>query len=254
MFEWQIGLLAAVVGYLAGSISFTRIIAHFIMPGEDLSKTEFDIIGQGKKFELTSVSPTALSARKGPKAGCSASILDMIKAFLPTLLFFRLYPDSPYFLIVAAMAVVGHNWPAFYRFKGGRGLSPIFGGVLMFDWITVPIALLLSNLLGLLVMRDVFVAYMSFALMLVPTLWFRFRDGGAVHVGWYVGYAVFVTTLLYIAALPEFRQYIELKRNQDPEQENDFLEELEKTDMGRPIKYMRKYGFFKKKETAVDET
>ena len=72
-------LLSIVVGYVFGSLSFTRLIARIIIPDEDISSTRFEIPGKDIGMDMTSVSPTALSMRKGPGAGCSASILDMLK-------------------------------------------------------------------------------------------------------------------------------------------------------------------------------
>lgn len=239
-----ITLLAALIGYLAGCISFTRIIAHFAMPDEDITRTEFDIPNQDKKIVMTSVSPTALSKRSGPKLGCSASILDMVKAAVPTLIFLSLYPNQPYFIIAAAAAVAGHNWPIQHRFVGGRGLSPIIGGLAIIDFWSVPIALILGNVLGLFVLRDVVAAYVGFVVLLIPYMAIRFWEGGAVSVGWYVAYGVWATAVFIYSSRGELSQYLEVKRSGALDDQEAFLEGLEETDMGRPIKYMRKYGFF----------
>jgi len=47
--------------------------------------------------------------------------------------FFLLYPAQPYFLIAALAGFIGHCWPIFYRLKGGRGISPFYGGLFGFD-------------------------------------------------------------------------------------------------------------------------
>jgi glycerol-3-phosphate acyltransferase PlsY len=80
----------------------------------------------------------------GARYGCLVSILDMIKAAVPAFIFKLLYPEMPYYLITAGMATVGHIWPVVHRFKGGRGLSCIIGGMLIVDWVGV----LITNLIG----------------------------------------------------------------------------------------------------------
>jgi glycerol-3-phosphate acyltransferase PlsY len=42
--------------------------------------------------------------------------------------------EHPYFLITATTGVMGHIWPLDYGFKGGRGISAIFGGVFVIEW------------------------------------------------------------------------------------------------------------------------
>jgi len=254
----EIGLtiLAIVVGYVFGSISFTRLIARIIMPGEDISSTRFEMPGKDIGMDMTSVSPTALSMRKGPGAGCSASILDMLKSALPALAFLLLYPDQPYFLISSAMAIIGHNWPIQHRFKGGRGFSPMIGSLFIIDFWAIPFAMISGNLIGLAVVKDVFLAYIMFAVMLIPWMAFRFWSSVDIHVLWYVGYGVWATAVFLIASRPEITQYLEIKRSGVLDDQEDFLNTIEQTDMGRPIKYMRKYGFFggEKKEEEVAES
>jgi glycerol-3-phosphate acyltransferase PlsY len=252
MLEWQIVLVAIIVGYLAGTISFTRLIARFIIPDEDISSTPFTLPGKDVTLQLTSVSPTALSMRKGPKAGCSAGILDMLKAFIPALIFFRLYPGQPYYIITAAMVMVGHNWPIQHRFKGGRGLSPMFGGLFLIDFFALPVAFIVSNVLGLVILKDVFFTYLAFVVTIIPYMAIRYFNYAAFSGWWFVGYAVWATAVYMIASLPETRQYLAILREGKIDAREDFLDMLELTDMGRPIKYMRKYGLMKPKAESTE--
>ncbi|MEM7111253.1 MAG: glycerol-3-phosphate acyltransferase [Chloroflexota bacterium] len=236
--EWSIAILAAVVGYAFGSISFARILARIFLPGEDISQTEFDIPGSDQKFVMESVSATSLSARKGPKAGCSTGILDMVKAAVPILGFRYFYPEADYFLLTAVFTVIGHNFPIQHRFKGGRGLSPIIGGMFVIDWLFVPISFILSNLFGLAIVRDMFVGYTSFVVLLIPWVWYRFNDPA------YILYAVAINIVFWVSMRPELTMYLKYKRSGEINR-SDFLQSLEGTDAGRAIKYARKYGLLK---------
>jgi acyl phosphate:glycerol-3-phosphate acyltransferase len=245
--NWAIALLAAMVGYGFGAISFARVVANRVVPGEDISSTEFDIPGSDQKMVLRSVSATSLSMRKGPGAGCITSILDMVKASFPMLLFRFVFPEQPYYLIVGVTAVLGHNFPVQHKFKGGRGLSPIIGGLFVIDWLVVPVALIVSNIIGLAVLKDVVLAYIGFLVVVIPWVWFRFGDIPTLL------YALAINILFLWASRPELTQYFALKRSGEIDKAGDFLANLEQTDMGRPIKYMRKYGLIKEKKAEGGE-
>lgn len=234
-----IALTAAVSGYLLGSISVARIMARLFMPGEDITKTTLQVPGTEERFEMSTVSATSISMRKGPRYGCTTGILDMLKVTLPTLIFRLLYPDETgYYLIAAAAGVVGHNFPIYYGFKGGRGITAVWGGLFVIDWLAVPITNVLGMVLGV-AAKDVLLAYSGGLILLIPWLWLRMQS-------WeFVAYALFVNAMYWWAMWPDLVKYLEFKRAGKAE---DMIAVLEQTDMGRGIKYMRKYGLIKDKK------
>ena len=121
-----IGLGAATVGYLFGAISFTRIVGRRVLPGEDLSYGEFPMGETTLRVNRTSSS--LISMKKGPAFGCLTSLLDMAKAAIPVLVFKLVFPDQHYEFLAAATAVVGHNYPVYYRFHGGGGMCRTWAG------------------------------------------------------------------------------------------------------------------------------
>jgi len=239
--------VALLLGYLLGAVSFARLVGRFAMPGEDLSKTTFAVAGVENPVEMTSVSATTVMMRKGAKYGCLTSILDILKVMLPTLFFRWQYPEEYYFLLTAVAGVAGHNFPIYYRFKGGRGVSPIFGGLLVIDWIAIPVTVLTSNLLGLVLFRDVFIAYSGFTVLLIPWMWLRYHDWA------YVGYATAVTLLFFLAMIPESRQYYRAWRS--GELANiDVQEIMAATHMKYVIRLGQRLGLLKPKpETDIGE-
>lgn len=54
-------------------------------------------------------------------------ILDIFKGALPTWLSLKLGLSEQAAMVVGLTAVVGHNWPIYLNFQGGRGLSPFLG-------------------------------------------------------------------------------------------------------------------------------
>jgi acyl phosphate:glycerol-3-phosphate acyltransferase len=200
-----IALSAALGGYLLGSLSFARRMIHWVAPGEAVERIALDLPAGGQ-ITSDAVSATTVRLQLGPKYGCLTSLLDMLKAALPTLTLRLVYPEQPYFLIAAATVTAGHVWPLYHGLRGGRGQSPIIGGMLVIDGL----GLLATNLAGALLGRFVFHSYLivsgGYLVLIIPWLWFRTHDAA------YLGYAVAINLINWTSRLPELRQYYRLKR------------------------------------------
>jgi glycerol-3-phosphate acyltransferase PlsY len=204
--DWSVALIASSIGYLLGSFSFARLIGRLVAPKVDVSRTELPIPGTNESISMRAVSGTAVSIHLGPKWGVLTSLFDMLKVALPTLAFRLLYPGTHYFLISAVAGVIGHNWPLYYRFKGGSGLSAIYGSMFVIDWIGVLATAVGGMILGMVVIRDVVVSYLAGLWLIIPWLWFRTHDVG------YLAYGVAVNILFVLALLPEIRKVMEYRR------------------------------------------
>jgi glycerol-3-phosphate acyltransferase PlsY len=199
-----IALGATIVGYVFGSVSFTRIVGRWVLPGEDLSGVDVQL-GKGTiRFNRTSAS--LVSLRKGPGYGCLTGVLDMAKAAVPVLVFKLVFPDNDYEFIVAAAAVIGHNYPVFYRFHGGAGMSPYLGGLAVLDWLAVPVVTGLGVLTGLAI-RNVAFAYASGVIWLIP--WFWWRDGNWPALA----YALVVNVAVWTALRPVMKDLARMQRS-----------------------------------------
>ena len=203
--EPAIAFVAAAVGYFVGAFSFTRLIARIVVPGADLSRTTYVTKDSNQTMEVTSVNATALALRAGPKVGMLTGLLDMLKVFVPTLAFRLLYPQEPYLLIVAVAGMVGHVWPIYYRFRGGRGISAAYGGLLAIDPIGAVVTSILGPMLGMLI-RDAYTTFIGGMLLLIPWFWFTTHDLG------YVAYAVAINAIFLLASMPEIREYLRTMR------------------------------------------
>lgn len=208
----------AVGGYLIGSISFARLIGRRVAANEDLSQNTLNLPG-GATVDYGGVSATSIAIRGGPAWGVITGVLDMAKAFVPTLVVRRRWPDEPYHLVVAVASVVGHNYPVYHRFRGGRGQTPIYGSLLAVDWPALPITTTAGSAIGLLVFRDMYVAYWLGTWLLIP--WFAWRAGPPE-----VAYAAAANLLLAIAGIPETRSYFEKRRAGELQQVSSWRELL----------------------------
>jgi glycerol-3-phosphate acyltransferase PlsY len=189
-------LSAIIVGYLFGAVSFTRILGRWVLPDDDLSGLDLQL-GEGTlHFNRTSAS--LISLKRGPGYGCLTGFLDIAKAVIPVLGFKLAFPDHDYEYLAAAAAVVGHNYPVFYRFRGGAGMSPYLGGLAVLDWPAVPVVTALGALTGA-VFRNVIISYVSGVVWLIPWFWWR----GA---GWEAfAYAIAVNIAVWPAIWPTAR-------------------------------------------------
>lgn len=113
-------LYAAGLGYLLGSVPFGLILTRLFDAG-DIRQ-----IGSGN-IGATNVLRTG---RKGLAAG--TLLLDGAKGFLAVWLAWRLLPDVVGF--AALGAVLGHCFPIWLRFKGGKGVATTLGVALGLAW------------------------------------------------------------------------------------------------------------------------
>jgi glycerol-3-phosphate acyltransferase PlsY len=181
-------LLAAVTGYLCGSISGARIVGRVWARGADLTETRVVLDGTGAAVTTHGVSPSALQARAGAAGGLRAGAIDILKAFIPVLVFRLVWPDGPEHVAAAAAALVGHVYPIYHRFVGGYGISPLLGGLLVVDLPALVVAIAVFGLAGLAV-GNAYLGIEAWPIGLIP--WFAvFGDG------WGLAYAL-IANLLY---------------------------------------------------------
>jgi len=206
-------LFALALGYLLGSVSFAKLMLRLVAPGESFGTERQQIPESDIVFETDSVSATTTRLKLGTRYGCAVGILDMFKAALPTLAL-RLYaPEAAYYLVCAAAVVAGHNWPLFNRFKGGRGLSAITGGLLVIDPLGLVVIIALAWPLALVIGH---LLVLRWGWMLLMIAWFCFTKGDAPHLA----YILAVNAMFWFAMRKELRQYVHyLKQGTTPRQE-----------------------------------
>ena len=115
-------LITALGSYLSGSIPFGYLLVRMFR-GEDIRKSGSGNIG------ATNVS------RKSPGLGAATLLLDALKGYVPVALAGRLAlgaESSKLAALAALMAIVGHLFPVWLRFRGGKGVATGLGAWLGF--------------------------------------------------------------------------------------------------------------------------
>ncbi|HEX7538633.1 MAG TPA: glycerol-3-phosphate 1-O-acyltransferase PlsY [Dermatophilaceae bacterium] len=155
--SWSVVAVAAVLGFLIGSINPASIIARTLH----------------KDLRQGSGNPGATNAGRvlGLRWGLLVGLIDVLKGLLPTLLALLLF-DRFTAYVVGLAAILGHVLSPFLRGRGGRGVATSLGVILaVFPWFA----------LGMLVV---------FGLMLWATRWVAGSSiAAAMLLGLYAGFA-----------------------------------------------------------------
>jgi len=123
--KFLLPLVAVVASYLVGSLSFAVIVSR--------------LMGLSDPRTYGSGNPGATNVlRSGSKAAAILTlVLDALKGFLPVALVVRLGPSYGLgewtIAGVALAAFLGHLWPVFFKFKGGKGVATAAGALFGID-------------------------------------------------------------------------------------------------------------------------
>jgi glycerol-3-phosphate acyltransferase PlsY len=212
----------ALVSYIIGSISFTRIVSKLVDPSVDLESVELPASGGGT-HQMKIVGATTASIKLGPKVGCTIGILDILKGVIPVLVLMLLFPDNYYHLVAAVFVVIGHNWPVFHNFRGGAGISSIYGGFFVVDFLGTIVSTIASLIFGFFIVRDVVVAYVSGVMFML--FWLIFAKGDWPHII----YGIVINIVFILGFVPEIKDYLKQKQ----EGTVDMGDAMQATPMGR---------------------
>ena len=111
-------LLIAVLAYLLGSISFGMIVAK-LAGGPNLREV-------GSK----NTGATNVLRVMGVKIGLIVFVLDILKALVACIIG-RIWMGLEGAMLASLAVVIGHNWPCFFQFKGGKGVASTLAVMLM---------------------------------------------------------------------------------------------------------------------------
>ena len=121
-------ILVGIIAYLIGSISFSVIISK--------KMAGFDVREKGSK----NAGSTNVLRTVGKKAAIITLICDILKGVVAVLIAYIVGKfvkdiDRAILVQVAALCVViGHTFPIFFKFKGGKGVATSLGIILLLNW------------------------------------------------------------------------------------------------------------------------
>ncbi len=132
-------LAMAVLGYLFGSLNFAVII------GKLFYKTDVRQHGSGN------AGATNVQRTLGSKAAAFVAVGDFLKGMVAYFIAYMvggMFDQSVLFACVCGFAaVLGHNYPLYFHFKGGKGVLTSLGLSFAIDWRVALIILVISILI-----------------------------------------------------------------------------------------------------------
>jgi len=176
-------LFLIIFGYLLGSVPFSYLIPK--AKGIDIRK-----VGSGN------VGGTNVIRAMGLKFGLLATILDLLKAVIPVYLATRFLLFDWQIALVAITPVLGHIFPVWLGFKGGKGVSSTIGVllvllgwkhflILILIWVIVIVIFQIMSVASLLMLSllPLFLAYFSYpmpyyflVIALAVLIWWAHRE------------------------------------------------------------------------------
>lgn len=164
-------VICLIFGYVFGCFSTGYFVGK-------INKVDIRNYGSGN------VGTTNALRTLGAKAGAITLIGDAMKAVIPMLLVrFLIFPQDTNFelltLYTGLGVVIGHNYPVWLKFKGGKGIAATGGVLAAFDPLIIPIGL---PLFMLIVALTRYVSVGSLFIALIFPVWILIRHPGNIHM------------------------------------------------------------------------
>jgi glycerol-3-phosphate acyltransferase PlsY len=165
-------VLSALIGYLLGCIQTAYII------GKKVKKIDI------REYGSNNSGASNVTTVMGWKYGIITAAVDILKAAAAVIILRLIFPNTPYaFYFAGAFALIGHIFPFYMGFKGGKGTASLIGMVLAINY---KIALIIIISLVILTIVTDFIAIGSLAMYVIMPI-----------ASYFFGYS---TTCIIIAA------------------------------------------------------
>ncbi|MGM0898017.1 MAG: glycerol-3-phosphate 1-O-acyltransferase PlsY [Bacillota bacterium] len=172
-------LLPVIIAYLLGSIPSALWIGKLFY-NTDIRTKGSGNLGATNTFRVL-----------GPKAGFIVTILDILKGTAATLLPLVMVTDV-HPLILGVIAVIGHMFPVFARFKGGKAVATSGGILLGYQWplflLAVAVLLIALKITKMVSLSSIILAVVSVIYTIIYT----------INTGDYLFFAVILTLATFI--------------------------------------------------------
>lgn len=220
---WQL-IVILMIGYLIGSVNLSIILGKLMGKGDIREQgsgnagttNTLRVLGKGPAalvliFDICKAVIAILIA-KGIFAltGVEALVYPLIPEDAVTLLPITLVHNIQYelgILLAALGAILGHNFPIYYGFKGGKGIATSLGAILMIEW-QIGLVCLIFGLALILLSRMVSLGSICTAILYPVLVWVM----GDVFGTSFEAKLVYVIFAVCIAALAIFRHRSNIKR------------------------------------------
>ncbi len=189
MQEYIILFFFIITGYLLGSIPFGYIIAK---------KKNIDITKQGSG----NIGATNVSRSLGPKYALLVAVLDILKALLPMYIASYYISNDWHMLFVIIAPMIGHIFPIWLNFKGGKAVSTVFAAIFYIaGWKALPFLVIWAIMLKLIKIMSL----TNLIIILFVPIWFWIETHSLPYL--YLG--LFCVIMIYWTHRENIKRLIE---------------------------------------------
>lgn len=156
------------LAYLLGSAPMGYLVVKLVK-GDDI-----------RKYGSGNIGATNVGRVMGKKWAIAVGIFDITKGGLALLIARVLGVSSPQLLsLLGVVAVLGHNFPVWLKFKGGKGVATSFGVIFMF----YPLASILGGVVWYCVMKvSRYVSLASMISLASTPIWLKLFDADISYI------------------------------------------------------------------------
>ena len=173
-------IISCIGAYLIGSIPFGYLVAK--ARGINIHE-----VGSGN------IGATNIARNLGWKLGALVGLLDFLKSFLPALAALALFDQTGQILLVSIMPIVGHIFPIWLHFRGGKGVASIFGLLGAYFGIPTILGFLVVWFLVVRQIRLMSLVNLAVALMIPVAFWLKYAQVAFILFGALLGSIIWVT-------------------------------------------------------------
>lgn len=186
-------IIVLIIAYLIGSISFSIIFSKKF--------AGFDIRDKGSK----SSGATNVLRTIGKKAALITLVCDILKGIVPVLLAVLIGNIANHFgagvkleylvQIAGIFAIIGHTFPIYFGFKGGKGVATSLGLVLIINW-QIGLICLVFALLVMAVTRMVSLGSIATAILFPVLTIFKIGSEYYIVSGKYIAFSIILALIV----------------------------------------------------------
>lgn len=184
-------VLCVVIGYFVGSLQSAYFVGRFMKV--DIRKHGSGNLGSTNALRVL-----------GKRAGAVTFACDILKSVLAYMICMMLFRETGGYtagLYACAGVVLGHDFPFYLKFKGGKGIASMIGMIFCIGW-SNPLAILATFAIGIL---GLFTKYVS-----VGSICFSLSIPFVFYIFGYSSEFVIITAML--TALAVYRHRANIKR------------------------------------------
>jgi len=193
-----LNLAIFLISYIIGSIPFSYIIAR-LYKGKDIRKLGTKNVGATNVISVVGLVP-----------GLIALFFDISKGTLAVYLTDKITKNITVSLFAGFFTVIGHNWPIFLKFNGGKGIATTIGILLIKSPISFLILYLIVIPITILITNDSFMSASMGFIILPLILWLLKRDI------WWVIFGILLALIIVIRHMDELKTYFKGRRELHP--------------------------------------